>query len=529
MEAERVIEVVGALPGRTGSARERGPLREGTRRWLGLGLLALPCLLYSMDSTVLNLAVPALSAALKPTPAQLLWILDSYGFMVAGFLITMGSLGDRLGRRRLLLLGAGAFGLISVCAAFAPNPAILIASRCALGVAGATLAPATLSLIRHLFEDPRERRRALGIWVSSYAAGAAAGPLIGGILLQYFWWGSVFLIAVPVMLVLVLLGPVLLPEYKDPTARRVDTWSVVLSLAAVLTTVFGIKEIAERGVTLAPALCIAVGPALGALFLRRQGRVPFPMIDLKLLSPPSMSAALGLYALASFVCVGSFMLLTQYMQLILGLTPLQVGLWTLPIPLIFVVGSSLTAVLARRFGSSRVMALGLLLAAAGFLILTSVDVQGRWRLVVGFCTYAAGLAPVFPLAIHRTVSSAPSQEVGVVSAVSETAGELGMALGIALLGGISTAVFRFNMLSSLPAARAADVEVRTFADMVATAHQGGGAFARELLEAARAAFMSGFHAASVVSAIMLALAAIWAARCFSPREFLFRGARLAAH
>src|SRR6188474_2903990 len=190
--------------------------RAGRREWLGLAVIALPCVLYSMDLTVLELAVPRLSADLKPTAAQLLWILDIYGFLVAGSLITMGTLGDRIGRRRLLMIGAAAFGVASVIAAFSTSAEMLIATRALLGLAGATLAPSTLSLIRNMFLDQQQRTVAIGIWISSYSVGAAIGPLVGGILLEHFWWGSVFLIGVPVMVLLLVVGPMLLPEFRDP-------------------------------------------------------------------------------------------------------------------------------------------------------------------------------------------------------------------------------------------------------------------------------------------------------------------------
>src|SRR5215212_3497267 len=230
--------------------------RAGRREWIGLAVIALPCLLYSMDLTVLNLAVPSLSADLKPSSAQMLWIVDIYGFMIAGSLITMGTLGDRIGRRRLLLLGAAAFGAASVIAAFSRSAEMLIATRALLGIAGATLAPSTLSLIRNMFLDPGQRTVAIGVWVTSYSVGGAIGPLLGGIVLEYFWWGSVFLLGVPVMVLLLLVAPVLLPEYKDPQAGRLDLLSAGMSLAAVLLVIYGLKQFAENGLQLGPVLAV---------------------------------------------------------------------------------------------------------------------------------------------------------------------------------------------------------------------------------------------------------------------------------
>jgi DHA2 family multidrug resistance protein-like MFS transporter len=296
--------------------------KAGRREWIGLAVIAIPCLLYSMDLTVLHLAVPKLSTDLEPTSAQLLWIIDIYGFLVAGSLITMGTLGDRIGRRRLLLIGAAAFGVASVLAAFSKTAAMLIASRAVLGVAGATIAPSTLSLIRNMFLDPHQRTVAVSIWATSYSLGGAIGPLIGGALLQAFWWGSVFLIAVPAMVLLLIVGPRFLPEYRDPAAGRLDLASAAMSLVAVLSMIFGLKEIAQDGVSVMSILSIATGLALGIAFARRQLRLDIPLIDLRLFGQPGFSASLATYGLTILVMFGGFLFLPQYLQLVLGLSPL---------------------------------------------------------------------------------------------------------------------------------------------------------------------------------------------------------------
>ena len=299
-------------------AATAGTPRATRRDWIGLAVIALPCMLYSMDLTVLNLAVPHLSADLEPSAAELLWIVDIYGFLVAGSLITMGTLGDRIGRRRLLLIGAAAFGIGSVLAAFSKSAGMLIATRALLGVAGATLAPSTLSLIRNMFLDAGQRTFAIGVWVTSYSVGGAIGPLLGGVLLQYFWWGSVFLIGVPVMLLLLALGPVLLPEFRDPEAGRLDVLSAALSLAAVLGVLYGLKRLAEGGHGWPPVLAIAAGLALGLAFVRRQGRLADPLIDLRLFRAPGFSGALAAYTLSTFVGFGAYVFIAQYLQLVLA-------------------------------------------------------------------------------------------------------------------------------------------------------------------------------------------------------------------
>ena len=269
------------------------PQQAGRREWIGLAVIALPCLLYSMDLTVLNLALPAISEDLRPSSSELLWIVDIYGFLVAGLLITMGTLGDRIGRRRLLLIGAASFGAASVLAAFASSAPMLIAARALLGVAGATLAPSTMALIFNMFADPGERKIAIGVWIASFSAGAAIGPLVGGALLELFWWGSVFLIGVPVMALLLVLGPRLLPESRDPDAGRLDLVSAALSLAAVLAVIFALKRLAEDGLHWTPFVAVAAGVLLAALFARRQRRLDDPLIDLDLFRIPAFSAAPG--------------------------------------------------------------------------------------------------------------------------------------------------------------------------------------------------------------------------------------------
>jgi MFS transporter, DHA2 family, multidrug resistance protein len=304
--------------------------KAGRREWIGLAVLTLACLLYVMDLTVLHLAVPAISADLQPTSAQLLWIIDSYGFFVAGSLITMGTLGDRIGRRKLLLIGAAAFGVGSLLAAFSPTAELLIVSRALLGVAGATLAPSTLSLIFHMFPDPKQRSVAIGFWIGAFSAGAAIGPVLGGMLLELFWWGSVFLLALPVMAALLILGPRVLPEFRDPAAGRLDLPSAGLSVAAVLAVIYGLKEIAQDGLAWPAALCVLAGLAIGVGFVRRQRRLADPMIDVGLFKLGRFNAALATNFLAIFVAVGYFLFVAQYLQLVLGLSPLQAGLWSLP-------------------------------------------------------------------------------------------------------------------------------------------------------------------------------------------------------
>lgn len=444
------------------------------RSWLGLAVIALPCVLYAMDLTVLELALPRITQDLRPSSAQLLWIIDIYGFFVAGLLITMGNLGDRIGRRRLLLIGAAAFGIASVAAAMARSAGMLIAARALLGIAGATLAPSTLSLIRNMFLRPRERTLAVGVWTASYSTGGAIGPVLGGIVLQHHHWGAVFLLGVPVMALLLIVGPIVLPEYRDPTARRLDVGSAALSLLAVLAVIYGMKLCAQQGIGWLPLASVGAGVAIGMWFVRRQRRLADPLIDLYLFRMPAFSASLATYMLGTLVTFGSYVVVVQYLQLVAGLPPLSAGLWILPWSASYVVGSFLAPVLARRYQRAYVIAGGLLFAAAGFIALPLVVGPGVEAVVIASTLYSLGMSPVFTLSTDLIIGAAPAARAGAAAAISETGSEMGGALGIAVLGSIGTAIYRGDLaradLTAVPeSARRAAMD--TLGGAVAAAEQ----------------------------------------------------------
>ena len=486
--------------------------RAGRREWVGLAVLAIACVLYAMDLTVLHLAVPSLSAELKPTSAELLWIVDIYGFMVAGSLITMGTLGDRIGRRRLLLIGAAAFGIVSLLAAFSTSPAMLILSRALMGIAGATLAPSTLSLIFNMFLDPRQRAVAIGVWISSFSAGGAIGPVLGGVLLEYFWWGSVFLLALPVMALLLLLGPRVLPEFRDPEARRLDLLSAAMSLAAVLALIFGLKVVAQDGFGWLPVLSILVGMAIGFLFVRRQQRLVDPLIDLRLFRIPIFNVALATNVLGVFVAFGYFLFIAQYLQLVLGLSPLQAGLWSLPSAAGFIVGSNVAPRFVHRFPPAIVLGFSLALATVALAMLTQVGgTIGLPIVVSASLVISLALSPVFSLTTELIVGSAPPERAGAASGISETGAELGGALGIAILGSLGTAIYRSALSSQLPAGFPSEAEKiarDTLGAAVGIAEQLPDGLGLALLEIARDAFVQGLHLAAAISAAIAIGAAI---------------------
>jgi DHA2 family multidrug resistance protein-like MFS transporter len=499
-----------------------GRPKAGRREWVGLGVLALAALVYVMDLTVLDLAVPAISRDLHPSSVQLLWIIDVYGFVVAGFLVTMGAVGDRVGRRRLLLVGAGAFGLISILSAISFSPEMLIGSRALLGIAGATIAPSTLSLIFNMFKDPAERARAIAIWISAFSAGSAIGPVVGGVLLEHFWWGSVFLIALPVMGLLLILGPIVLPEYKDPNAGRLDLVSAVMSLVAVLAVVFGLKQIAQDGVGVLSVASIVVGVVVGVLWVRRQLASDDPMIDVRLFRIPSFNASLVVNFLTIFVAIGYFLFVAQYLQLVLGLSPLLAGICSVPSAIGFIVGSNLAPPLVRRYRPANVMGVSLATAAAGLVLLTQVGVGNSLVIVItASVIIAVGLAPVLTLTTDLVVGSAPPERAGAASGVSETAVELGGALGISMLGSLGVAIYR-GELAQLPAGlspEAAATAKDTLGGAVKVAGLLPGSLGAAVLEVSRAAFVEAMQVAasiSAVAAIAVALFAVTALRQVSP-------------
>jgi MFS transporter, DHA2 family, multidrug resistance protein len=488
------------------------PPRATARVWAGLAVLALPTLLVSMDLTVLHLAVPHISADLQPSSAQMLWIVDIYGFMVAGCLITMGTLGDRIGRRRLLLGGAAGFSAASVLAAFAVSPEMLIATRALLGLAGATLLPSTVALVRTMFVDPQQRAVAIGIWAAVFSAGTALGPVLGGVLLESFWWGSVFLLGLPLMAGLLALGPALLPEYRDPDAGRLDLRSAGLSLASVLSVIYGLKRIAEDGLAATPVLFIVAGLFVATAFVLRQRTLPDPLIDLRLFRIPAFSVSLAAGLLALFTWAGIYLFLAQYLQLVEGLSPLQAGVWLLPAAAGSIAGSMLAPALTSRLRPATVLAAGLWVAAVGFAVVTQVDTTSSLAiLVTGSIVFSIGVASTVALVTDQVVGAAPPERAGAAAALSETGGELGLALGVAIMGSIGSAVYRGDLDNALPPglpAGAQDAARDTLGGAIAVAGQLPETAAAGILDAAHDAFTHGLQVIAGISVLVAAVAGI---------------------
>lgn len=479
--------------------------RAGRREWTGLAVLAVATLLVAFDIGVLFLALPHLSADLGATSSQQLWITDIYTFLLAGFVITMGTLGDRIGRRRLLLIGAVGFALASVLTAYSNSPEMLIFSRALLGVAGATIAPSTLALISNMFRDDRQRGVAISIWATCLFAGGATGPVVGGVMLEHWWWGSVFLIAVPVMVVLLVAGPLLLPEYRNPEAiGRIDLISVALSLAAVLPIIYGIKNLAADETNLPVAVgAIVVGLAVAFVFVRRQLRLPNPLLDLSLLRQRKIRVVLPAMLVGAGAFGGTSMFTAQYIQSVAGRSPSESGLWLSATGLGIAAGSLLAPVLVRRMRPQTAITLGVTGSAVALLVLTQAGASG-WLIgvVASIAVVAFGVGPLFALGTGIVVGSAPPERAGSAASISETSNLFGTSLGLALLGSAGAAVYRGRMadadLSAYPSA-VADSARQTIGGATASGDPG-------LIALARDAFTSGLNvAAAIAAAVLVAL------------------------
>ncbi|MER6976165.1 MFS transporter, partial [Streptomyces carpinensis] len=473
--------------------------RAGRREWTALGVLMLPLLLVSMDVSVLYFAIPAISADLEPSGTQQLWIFDIYAFVLAGLLMTMGSLGDRIGRRKLLLIGAAAFGAASLTAAYANSAETLIAARAVLGLGGATLMPSTMALVRTMFTDPGQRAKAIGIWSGVMTGGIALGSVLSGVLVQYFWWGSVFLVNLPAMALLLVLGPILLPESKNPEPGRFDLLGVPLSMAAVLPVIYGLKEIPSEGVHPLYVVSIAVGLLFAALFVHRQRTAATPMISPALFRGRGFAPAVVLNLLSSFAMMGSAFFTTQYLQSVLGKSAMEAALWALlPSVPIGMAAPMATQLVQKGVKRAHVVAAGFTIAATGYGMLALAGTDSLWLVLVACGVLASGIVMVMSQLTDLALGAAPVEQAGAASSLLETGAEFGGALGMAVLGSIGTAIYRHEIPAGAPAPAR-----ETLGGALAVAGRLPGRTGETLVAAARDAFTSGMHGAAVAGAAVL--------------------------
>ncbi|CRK59851.1 integral membrane efflux protein [Alloactinosynnema sp. L-07] len=480
----------------------------GRKEWIGLAVLVLPCLLVSMDVSVLFFGLPFISADLGPSASQQLWIMDTYGFVLAGLLITMGAVGDRIGRRKLLLIGAAAFGAASVAAAYANTAEMLILARGVLGLAGATLMPSTLALVRNMFHDAAQRKTAIAVWTAGLTLGATIGPIVGGFLLDHFWWGSVFLINVPAMILLLIAGPLLLPEFRAPESGRFDLPGAGLSLVAMITLIYGIKRAAIDGVDGLALAALALGLALAVAFVHRQRTTAYPLVDISLFRNRTFSASVLISVVSMFCFIGITLYTNQYLQLVLGMRPFTAALWSLAVMPGVMIVMTVSGVLANKVKVSVLVLSGLVILTAAFVILTFVRADSPlWLILVGAGLVASGVLVTTSLLADLILTAAPPERAGTASAVSETGSELGAALGMAILGSIGAAIYHNEMaapVASLP----------TDAARIARDTLGGAVSLGDpaVIQAARVAFTHGFTVTAVVGAIVVALTSVLAYR-----------------
>ncbi|MEV0646453.1 MFS transporter [Phytomonospora sp. NPDC050363] len=505
--------------------------KAGIRQWLGLAALALPTLLIALDQSVLFLALPHLAEGLNPTGTQMLWIMDVYGFLIAGFLITMGTLGDRIGRRKLLMIGAAAVGATSLLAAYSGSAEQLIVARGLLGIAAATLMPSSLALIGNMFSDPHQRGRAIAVWAGCFMGGTALGPVVGGALLEQFWWGSVFLIGLPVMAVLLVVAPMLLPEYKNPDAGRIDLLSVVLSLAAILPIIYGLKELARHGFDPLAAGALAAGLAIGVAFLSRQRKLAAPLLDLKLFKVGAFSAALMILLVAMLGTGGGYLYITGFLQMVEGLSPLEAGLWIVPSAAASILAAQVAPVLAKRYSLSSVIGGSLIIGTAGYVLLSFVDPTGAMpTLIAGSVIIFIGVGTIGALGTNLVVGSVPARQGGSAAALSSISGDLGTALGVALLGSLGGLVYRntIHPPADIPTT-AAQAGEKSMEDAIAATNALPDPAGQALLTAAGDAYTNGLNTIGIACAIIAAASAAIAFGVLRRAEFAgaeFAGRRL---
>lgn len=483
------------------------PPRAGRREWTALAVLMLPLLLVSMDVSVLFFAIPEISADLEPSGTQQLWIFDIYGFVLAGLLMTMGSLGDRIGRRRLLLVGAAAFGAASLLAAYAHTAETLIAARAVLGIGGATLMPSTMALVRTMFTDPAQRAKAIGLWSGVMTAGIALGSVMSGVLVEHFWWGSVFLVNLPAMALLLILGPVLLPG-QNPSPGRFDLLSVPLSMAAVLPVVYGLKELPSEGWNVRYVVSITVGLLFAALFVHRQRTAASPMISPALFRGHGFTPAVVLNLVSAFGMMGSSYFTTQYLQSVLDKSALEAALWAL-LPSVFIGFAAPLAMRLVQLGVERayVVAGGFVVAACGYALLACAGTDSLWLVLAACGVMAGGIVAVMSQLTDLALSSAPVEKAGAASSLMETGTEFGGALSMAVLGSVGTAVYHHEMPASAP-----DAARETLGGALSVAARLPGSAGEALATAAREAFTDGMRGASIAGAVLLLAAALGGAR-----------------
>jgi EmrB/QacA subfamily drug resistance transporter len=499
------------------SLSERVQEQAYARRWLILGVLCFSLLVIVLDNTILNVAIPTLSRELDPTNSQLQWMVDSYTLVFAGLLLTAGSLGDRFGRRGALQVGLIIFGLGSLLSALASTSDQLIATRAFMGIGGAFVMPATLSIITNVF-PANERGKAIGVWAGTAGIGIALGPLTGGFLLEHFYWGSIFLVNIPIVVIGLVAGIFLIPTSKDPNASRLDPLGAVLSIAGLTALLYGIIEAPSNGWTDPVILAsFALAVVLLGSFIWWQRTTDHPMLDVRFFKNPRFTAASTGITMTFFALFGATFLLTQYMQFVLGYTPLEAGIRLLPFAGVILVLSPLSAKIVERIGTKVTVASGLVIAGAGLTLMTQLQVNSSygdlvWRLML----MAFGQALVMAPATESIMGSLPLARAGVGSAVNDTTRQIGGALGVAIVGSVMSSTYASkisDLFAGTPSAGSSAEQAAkdSLGGALAVAAKAPPALGNTLAGVAKSAFVDGMHTGVLVAAGAAFLGAIVAA------------------
>ena len=481
---------------------------QKAKRWTALAVLMLPVLLVSIDNTVLAFAVPAIAEALSPSSAEQLWIVDSYSLVLAALLVPMGAIGDRIGRRKLLLIGSTGFAVISALAAFTPSALLLVVARALLGIFGAMLMPATLSIIRNVFADANERRIAIAVWATGFSAGAALGPIVGGFLLEHFYWGSVFLMALPILVPFLILAPMTVPESKDPNPSPVDPLSILLIMVGMTGITYGLTHTSENGFDAVAISTILGGLVFIVLFvlrqLNREKNGIQPMLDVRLFRNSVFTGAIAANMISMMVDVGFIYFASQHLQLVSGLAPMYAGMLLVPGTVATMIAGLTIARVASRFHPAQIVAFGLALNATAFAALAILGAHHDVVIILIFIVLGTGIGISQTISNDLMLSSVPPRKAGAASAISETSYEMGAVLGTVIMGGILTSVYRANLV--IPEgmnAELADNAHETLGGAVKVASELGGEQAGQLLSSAFASFDSGVVYSSAFSAVLM--------------------------
>jgi len=483
------------------------------RRWVVLGVMCLSLLLIVMDNTIVNVALPTLQRDLGASTSELQWVVDAYILVFAGLLLTMGALGDRFGRRGALSVGLAIMGVASILSSFAGSADHLIATRALMGVGGALIMPATLSIITNVFTNRKERSQAIAIWAATAGLAVAIGPVTGGWLLEHFWWGSVFLVNVPVVVVALVLGRLYVPTSRDPAAPPLDLPGAALSIAGLVTLVWAIIEGPQGWTDPAVLGAFAVAAVLLGAFVAWERHTPAPMLDTNFFRNPRFSAASGALMLTFFAMFGSLFLLTQFLQSVLGYTALETGVRLLPMAAVQMVVAPMSARIVERVGSKIVVAAGLSIGAVGLLMASRLTAEASYgQIVASLVVLAVGLALVMPPATESIMGSLPRAKAGVGSAVNDTTREIGGALGVAVLGSVMSSTYRPRVSDAIAGAPIPAEQARAITDQIGAAMEAaarvGGEPGRVLADVASKGFADGMSIAFVIGAAALALGAV---------------------